>query len=121
MSHLPPDTLKRILQAAGLPEVGDPALSHDCREAIERAVASAFEEGYTTGRTQAVVDQTEGGLLAWREGAKFGLLALAKQEVAFLTDSLQQSAVKVAVQMCAEERDRMAASAATLHGSTVTP
>lgn len=76
-------------------------------DAVAAAVNAAYEEGLAAGQLPQAISQHEAGMLAWRAGAKFGMLALAKQDVAFLTDSMQEAAVKVAVDLCVAERDRL--------------
>jgi len=75
-------------------------------DAVAAAVNAAYEEGLAAGQLPQAISQHEAGMLAWRAGAKFGMLALAKQDIAFLTDSMQE-AVKVAVDLCVAERDRL--------------
>ena len=76
-------------------------------DAVTAAIQAAYEEGLAAGQLPQAISQHESGILAWRAGAKFGMMALAKQDIAFLSDSMLEAAVKVAVDLCVAERDRL--------------
>lgn len=92
-------------------QVIGPKAGLSLHEALTQIVSAAHAAGVQAGAAQPQLAQQEACLTAWRTGAKFGMLALARQDIAFLTDSMREAAVRVAVEACVQERDRLASAA----------
>ena len=103
-----PEDAVRIANLAGLEQVAN-QLPPEVRATLLLAVELALEEGFEKGLLQQLVNGNEKQLAAWRAGARFGVKAMAEQDVAFLTDQMRMSAAKVAVDMCCAEREALRA------------